>query len=130
MKLAFVDNTVDPTTGTILLKATYANQDGRLWPGQYVNVVLELSSRPDVVVIPAQAVQTGQKGQYVYVVKDDLTVEYRDVVTGITTDNEVVIGQGLQPGEKVVTDGQLRLAPGALVKIAGGSRQESGKESQ
>ncbi len=129
-KLAFVDNTVDPTTGTILLKANYANQDGRLWPGLYVNVVLELSSRPDEVVIPAQAVQTGQKGQYVYVVKDDLTVEYRGVVTGITIDNEVVIGQGLQPGEKVVTDGQLRLAPGALVKIADGVRQASGKESR
>ena len=129
-KLAFVDNTVDPTTGTILLKATYANEDGRLWPGLYVNVVLELSSRPDVVVIPGQAVQTGQKGQYVYLVREDLTVAYRDVVTGLSADDEVVISQGLQPGDKVVTDGQLRLAPGASVKIAGSSRQESGKESQ
>ncbi|MCK9296573.1 MAG: efflux RND transporter periplasmic adaptor subunit [Desulfobulbaceae bacterium] len=129
-KLAFVDNTVDPTTGTILLKATYANEDGRLWPGQFVNVVLELTSQPDVVVIPGQAVQTGQKGQYVYLVREDLTVAYRDVVTGLSADDEVVISQGLQPGDKVVTDGQLRLAPGTSVKIAGSSRQESGKESQ
>jgi multidrug efflux system membrane fusion protein len=129
-ELTFVDNTVDPTTGTILLKANYANGDGRLWPGQFVNVVLELTSQQDVVVVPAQAVQTGQKGQYVYVVNDDLTVEYRGVVTGITADNEVVIGEGLQSGEKVVTDGQLRLVPGVEVKIVDSNRQESGKESQ
>lgn len=128
--LTFVDNTVDPATGTILLKATYANEDGRLWPGQFVNVVLELTSQPDVVVVPGQAVQTGQKGQYVYLVKEDLAVEYRGVVTGLTADDEVVIGQGLQPGDKVVTDGQLRLAPGAAVKIVGSNRPESGRESQ
>lgn len=128
--LTFVDNTVDPTTGTILLKATYANEDGRLWPGQFVNVVLELTSQPDVVVVPGQAVQTGQKGQYVYLVREDLTVAYRDVVTGLSADDEVVISQGLQPGDKVVTDGQLRLAPGASVQIAGSSRPESGKVSQ
>jgi multidrug efflux system membrane fusion protein len=128
--LTFVDNTVDPATGTILLKATYANEDGRLWPGQFVNVVLELTSQPDVVVVPGQAVQTGQKGQYVYLVKEDLTVEYRGVVTGLTADDEVVIGQGLQAGDKVVTDGQLRLAPGAPVKIVDSNRPESGRESQ
>jgi len=128
--LTFVDNTVDPATGTILLKAAFANEDGRLWPGQFVNVVLELTSQPDVVVVPGQAVQTGQKGQYVYLVKEDLTVEYRGVVTGLTADDEVVIGQGLQAGDKVVTDGQLRLAPGAPVKIVDSNRPESGRESQ
>ncbi|MBU0966944.1 MAG: efflux RND transporter periplasmic adaptor subunit [Proteobacteria bacterium] len=129
-KLTFIDNTIDQATGTILLKASYANEDGRLWPGQFVNVVLALTSQPDVVVIPTLAVQTGQKGQYVYVVKEDLSVEYRDVVTGINAGSEVVIDQGLQAGEKVVTDGQLRLTPGALVKIADSVRQQSGKESQ
>ena len=124
-QLSFLDNTVDPATGTILLKATFPNQDTRLWPGQYVNVVLELSALPDAVVVPHQAVQTGQKGQYVYVVKADLTVEYREVETGISAGGEVVIAAGLQTGEQVVTDGQLRLAPGIEVKIADGGHQEA-----
>lgn len=125
-QLSFLDNTVDPATGTILLKATFPNQDSRLWPGQYVNVVLELSTLPDAVVVPHQAVQTGQKGQYVYVIMADRTVEYREVETGISVGGEVVITQGLQAGEQVVTDGQLRLAPGLEVKIADSERQEAG----
>ncbi len=116
-KLSLLDNTVDRTTGTIQLKATYANADQALWPGQFVNVILELTTQPDAVVLPSQALQTGQDSQYVFVVKPDLTVEYRLVVVGRTVDNEVVIEKGISPGEKVVTDGQLRLAPGAKVKI-------------
>lgn len=125
-QLSFLDNTVDPATGTILVKATFPNQNTRLWPGQYVNIVLELSSLPDAVVVPAQAVQSGQKGQYLYVVKADRTVAYREVATGISADGEVVIANGLQAGEQVVTDGQLRLAPGVEIQIADSARQEAG----
>jgi multidrug efflux system membrane fusion protein len=115
--LAFVDNTVDPATGTIQLKATYENVGKMLWPGQFVNVVLTLTTRRGAVVIPSQAVQTGQQGQYVFVVKSDSTVEYRAVVAGKTIDHEVVIDKGIGAGEKVVTDGQLRLAQGSQVKV-------------
>jgi multidrug efflux system membrane fusion protein len=127
-QLDFVDNGVDPATGTILLKAVFANQDTRLWPGQYANVVLELTSQPESVVVPAQALQTGQKGRYVYVVGDDLTVAYREVVTGLSVGSDVVIEQGMRPGEKVVTDGQLRLAPGAQVKIVESSGRSAAGE--
>ncbi|HBI14083.1 MAG TPA: efflux RND transporter periplasmic adaptor subunit [Desulfobulbaceae bacterium] len=123
--LSFLDNTVDPATGTILLKAAFPNKDNKLWPGQYVNVVLELGDLPDAVVVPDQAVQTGQKGQYVYVVREDRTVEYREVATGISAGGVVVISDGLQSGEQVVTDGQLRLAPGIEVKVANSDRQEA-----
>ena len=115
--LTFVDNTVDNTTGTIRLKGTYANAERRLWPGQFVNVVLKLTSRPNAIVVPSQAVQTGQSGQYVFVVKPDLTAESRPVMAGSTVAGETVIEKGLQPGETVVTDGQLRLAPGAKVEL-------------
>lgn len=127
-ELSFLDNTVDPATGTILVKATFPNQDTRLWPGQYVNVVLELSALPDAVVVPEQAVQNGQKGQYVYVVGADLTVAYREVATGISSGGEVVITSGLQAGEQVVTDGQLRLAPGVEIKIVDSAGQEPGSK--
>lgn len=129
-RLTFLDNTVDPATGTILLKATFANEDTRLWPGQFVNVVLELDTLADALVVPAQSVQTGQKGQYVYVVKDDRTVEYREVSTGISAGGELVIAGGLRPGEQVVTDGQLRLSPGDEVKIVEGGRQGASGEQQ
>lgn len=115
--LTFVNNTVDSATGTILLKATFANPDRRLWPGQFVNVVLTLTARPNAVVVPSQAVQTGQSGQYVFVVKSDMSVEMRPVEPGTTAGGETVIEKGLQPGEKVVTDGQLRLFPGAKVQV-------------
>jgi membrane fusion protein, multidrug efflux system len=115
--LTFVDNTVEAATGTIRLKGTFSNAERRLWPGQFVNVVLALTSLPNAVVVPSQAVQTGQRGQYSFVVKPDLTVDLRPVVTGETIGGETVIEKGLQPGEKVVTDGQLLLLPGAKVEV-------------
>jgi len=115
--LTFVDNAVDTTTGTIKLKATFANQEKRLWPGLFVNVAVTLTTQPNAVVAPTQAVQTGQSGQYVFVIKDDLTAESRPVVVGRTLDGETVVEKGLQQGERVVTDGQLRLIPGSKVDI-------------
>lgn len=115
--ISFVDNAVDTGTGTIKLKGTFTNKDRRLWPGQFVNVVLKLTQVLNATVVPFQAIQTGQQGQYVFVVKTDLTVETRSIVSGFTLDNETVVQKGLQPGEIVVTDGQLRLYPGAKVEI-------------
>jgi len=115
--LTFLNNTVDATTGSILLRATFQNAEKRLWPGQFVNVVLRLTSLPNAVVAPTQAVQAGQSGHYVFAVGPNLTVESRPVVTGPVVGHETVIEKGLQPGEKVVTDGQLRLFPGAKVEI-------------
>jgi multidrug efflux system membrane fusion protein len=115
--LTFVDNTVDTATGTIKLKATFTNRDRRLWPGQFVDAVITLTMQPNAVVIPSQALQTGQSGVYVFVIKSDLSVESRPVVVDRSLDGESVIEKGLQPGEKVVTDGQLRLVPGAKVDI-------------
>lgn len=115
--LTFVDNAVDRTTGTIRLKGTFANPQKRLWPGQFVNAVLRLAEQQDAVVVPSQAVQTGQQGQYVFIVKRDKTAEYRQVIVTRATENEAVIEKGLQPGETVVTDGHLRLVPGATVEI-------------
>jgi multidrug efflux system membrane fusion protein len=115
--LTFVNNTVDPTTGTIQLKSTFPNRQGVLWPGQFVDVILVLTVQPDVVVVPSRAIQTGQHGQYVYVMRPDSTVESRPVTAGRTLDGETAVPKGLQPGEKVVTDGQLRLAPGMRVQV-------------
>lgn len=115
--LTFIDNAVDRTTGTIRLKATFANKEKQLWPGQFVNVVMTLAAQPNAIVVPSQAVQTGQNGQYVFVVKSDLTVEYRAIVVARTLDDETVIEKGLNAGEQVVTDGQLRIIPGAKVEI-------------
>lgn len=115
--LTFVDNTVDSTTGTIKLKGTFPNTDRALWPGQFVRVALRLTTRPDAVILPNQAVQTGQEGQFVYVVKADKTVEFRPVVTGARIDQDLVIEKGVQPGETVVTEGQLRLAPGSRIML-------------
>jgi multidrug efflux system membrane fusion protein len=123
--LTFVDNTVDAATGTIKLKATFANNKKRLWPGQFVDVVIVLTTQPNAIVVPSQSIQTGQKGQYVFVIKDDLTVEDRPVTVSRTLNSETVIEKGLQAGEKVVTDGQLRLVPGAKVQLkekTGGSK--------
>lgn len=127
--VTFVDNTVDTSTGTIKLKGTFENKGKRLWPGQFVNVVLTLTTQPDAIVVPSQAVQTGQQGLYVFVVKSDLTVESRPVVTGRNLDGEVVIEKGLEPGEQVVTDGQLRLVPGAKVEIKSTPAGSEGKQS-
>jgi multidrug efflux system membrane fusion protein len=115
--ISFIDNAVDTATGTIKLKGTFANRESRLWPGQFANVILTLTSEPNAIVVPSQAVQTGQQGQYVFVVKADLTVESRAVMAGRTTDGETVIQKGLSADERVVTDGQIRLYPGARVEI-------------
>ncbi|NWG04332.1 MAG: efflux RND transporter periplasmic adaptor subunit [Syntrophaceae bacterium] len=115
--ITFIDNAVDTATGTIRLKGTFANPERKLWPGQFVNVVLTLTTEPNAMVIPSRAIQVGQAGQYVFVVNPDGTVEIRSVVTGQTTNNETVIQKGLKVDEKVVTDGQLRLYPGARVEI-------------
>jgi len=116
-RLTFIDNAVDISTGTIRLKATFSNTARRLWPGQFASLRLLFASIKDAVVVPAQAVQTGQQGQYVFVVKDDATADLRPVKTGITADGMTVIEQGVKPGEQVVTDGHIRLAPGAKVEL-------------
>ncbi len=116
-ELTFVDNAVDTTTGMILFKATFSNADSALWPGQFVQVSLTLGELTNALVVPSQAVQTGQNGQFVYVVKADQTVASRSVKTGITFADETVIEQGLGAGDTVVTDGQLRLVPGATVDV-------------
>ncbi len=116
-ELVFVNNTVDQPTGTIQLKGLFANIQERLWPGQYVNVTLVLSKQPDAIMIPSHAVQVGQKGQYVFVVKTDSAVEDRPITVDRTIGEESVISKGLSAGEQVVTDGQLRLTPGAKVVI-------------
>jgi multidrug efflux system membrane fusion protein len=118
--LTFVDNAIDQATGTITLKATFDNRDGALWPGQFLNVRLTLATEKGAIVVPSQALQTGQAGQYVYVVKDDMTAEMRPVKVGRAYGDESVISEGLKPGERVVTDGQLRLAPGARVEVKTG----------
>jgi len=114
-RLTFVDNAVDMTTDTIKLKATFDNSDHRLWPGQFARVSLRLTTLPHAIVVPSQAVQTGQDGQYVFVVKPDNTVEQRTVAAAQHVDQDIVIENGLKPGEVVVTEGQLRLEPGSHV---------------
>lgn len=130
-ELTFIDNTVDKSTGTIKLKGTFENSDRRLWPGQFVDVSLTLTTEPNRVVVPSQAVQTGQQGQYVYVIKDDMTAELRSVTPGRTYQSWTVINKGVVTGEKVVTDGQLRLVPGAKVEIKNEQKkEESATETQ
>lgn len=124
--LSFVDNTVDPSTGTIKLKATFPNQQRRLWPGQFIRVALRLTTQANALVVPNQAVQTGQDGPFVFVVKPDRTVENRPVVLGARVDQQLVIEKGLEAGETVVTEGQLRLAPGSRVQI----REGAGRPAQ
>jgi multidrug efflux system membrane fusion protein len=118
--LSFVDNQVNADTRTILLKSTFANKDRLLWPGQFVNVRLRLSTDPDALVVPSETIQTGQQGTYVFVVKSDQTVEMRPVVAGRTYGSDTVVDKGLQKGETVVTDGQLRIVPGARVQVKAG----------
>jgi multidrug efflux system membrane fusion protein len=115
--ITFLDNAVDTTTGTIRLKGTFANDDRRLWPGQFVNVVLTLTSEPNALLVPSQTIQTGQQGQYVFVLNPDDTVEFRPVVSNRTLDGQAIVEKGLKANEKVVTDGQLRLVPGAKVEV-------------
>jgi membrane fusion protein, multidrug efflux system len=116
-RLTFIDNAVDSTTGTITLKALFANQNRALWPGQFVTVAVTLQERPDAVVVPSLAVQTGQRGQYVYVVRQDRSVEMRPVRVAEEVDQQSIIESGVNPGETVVTDGQLRLTPKSHVDV-------------
>lgn len=115
--LTFIENAIDPTTGTIKLRATFENSARRLWPGQFVKVAMTLTTLSKAVVVPAKAVQTSQQGLFVYVARPDDTAEARPVVSGQSSDGQTVIEEGLKPGEQVVTDGQLQLRPGAPIKV-------------
>ena len=116
-RLDFIDNAVDRTTGTIKLKAVFTNSERRLWPGQFVNVALTLTTQSDAVVIPSEAVQVGQEGQHVFVVKPDKSVEMRPVTLGLTNEGEAVIAKGIEAGELVVREGQFLLGPGSRVEV-------------
>ena len=118
--LTFVDNAVDTTTGTIKLKGTFPNSDHKLWPGEFVRVILRLTTQQNAVTVPNEAVQTGQNGSFLYIVKPDRTVESRPITTGARVDQDMVVDSGLEPGETVVTEGQLRLAPGSRVVVRDG----------
>jgi len=128
-ELTFVDNTVDRATGTIGLKATFANKDRALWPGEFVNAVLTLATETNAVVAPTSAIQNGQQGTYAYVVKSDQTVESRPVTVVRNVADGAVIGKGLAPGETVVTDGQLRLSPGAKIEVVTNQAPAAAKQS-
>ena len=116
-RIAFIDNAVDQNTGTIRIKGTFPNTDGRLWPGQFVNVLVTLSTDPTAIVVPSAAVQAGQEGTYVFAVKPDQSVEMRQVTVARTRGAESVIASGVRPGETVVTDGHLRLVPGGRISV-------------
>src|SRR5579871_2124251 len=126
-KLTFIDNYVDTTTGTIKLKGTFENKDRKLWPGQFVRVTLRLSMRPNAIVVPNQAIQTGQNGTFVYVVKPDRSVEVRYVTATLRVDQDMVVDKGLDKGETVVTEGQLRLAPDSHVVVRDGRGGPGGR---
>jgi len=116
-RMNFIDNAVDPTTGTIRVKGTFPNDDRRLWPGQFVNVTVTLTSDPKAVVVPSVAVQTGQQGTFVFVVKPDQTVEFRPVTVARLAGDETVVQSGVAAGDTVVTDGHLRLVPGSRISV-------------
>jgi multidrug efflux system membrane fusion protein len=116
-KLSFLDNSADTTTGTIKLKAEFPNIDKALWPGQFVNVVLTLYEQKDAVVTPSASVQNGPSGQYVFVIKPDLTAELRNIKVTRADGDDTVVASGLEPGDQVVTVGQVRLAPGTKVSL-------------
>jgi len=120
-KLTFIDNAVDLTTGTIKLKGTFDNGQHMLWPGQFVDVTLNLTTQPNAVVVPSAALQTSQNGTYVYLVKEDMTAQMQQVKVARTMGDTAVISSGLQAGQKVVTDGQLRIVPGGKVDVKSGS---------
>jgi membrane fusion protein, multidrug efflux system len=123
--LTFVDNAIDNSTGTIQLKGSFPNRSERLWPGQFVNVTVILGSQPDALVAPSKAVQTGQQGQFVFVVKPNSTVEARPVIVDRAIGEETILKSGVKPGETVVTDGQFQLVPGAKVQIKGSGNDEA-----
>src|SRR5262249_42695401 len=114
-RINFIDNAVDPTTGTIKVKGTFPNEDRRLWPGQFVNVTVTLTSDPQAIVVPAPAVQTGQQGTFVFVVQADQTVVLRQVTVARLAGDETVVQRGVSTGDVVVTDGHLRLVPGSRI---------------
>jgi multidrug efflux system membrane fusion protein len=116
-RLVFIDNAVDPSTGTIRLRAQYDNADAALWPGQFVNVSLRLYEEPDAIVIPSQAIQSGPQGQYVYVVDDDMVADVRPIAVQEIDGERAIVARGLAKGERVVTRGQLRLGPKSRVQI-------------
>ncbi|MFH0789301.1 MAG: efflux RND transporter periplasmic adaptor subunit [Pseudomonadota bacterium] len=118
--VTFIDNTVDKTTGTIRIKGTFSNKGKRLWPGQFVNIVLDLTTQSNTLIIPSQAIQTGLEGQYVFVIKPDLKAESRPVVISRSLNGKTVIEKGLKSGEMVVTDGQFQLVSGTKVQIKNG----------
>ncbi len=120
-RLTFIDNQVDRATGTLRLKATFDNPKGRLWPGQFVTVRLTLGTQQGAVVVPGTAVQPGQKGSYLFVVKSDQTVEQRPVQTRMADRNELIVEQGVEAGETVVTDGQLNLVNGTRIQVKEGA---------
>jgi len=117
-QLIFIDNAVDPSTGTIRLRAQFGNADAALWPGQFVNVSVRLYEQPDALIVPAQAVQTGPEGQYVYVVGDDLLVDLRRIKVQRIDGERAIVASGLAKGDRVVTRGQLRLGPKTKVQLA------------
>jgi multidrug efflux system membrane fusion protein len=123
--ITFIDNSVDQSTGTIKMKGTFPNEDRRLWPGQFVNVVLTLTTDAGAIVVPTAAVQAGQQGQFVFVVKADKSVEMRIVDIARTNGIETVITRGVSPGETVVTDGQIRLVPGSRISVKSGDAPKS-----
>jgi multidrug efflux system membrane fusion protein len=123
-RISFIDNSVDQTTGTIKVKGTFPNTDRRLWPGQYVNVVVTLTMDPGAIVVPSVAVQAGQQGSYVFVVNAEQKVDLRPVTVKRTGATETVIESGLKPGETVVTDGHLRLVPGARITVKGQNERQ------
>ena len=120
--VTFIDNAVDTTTGTIKIKGTFENKNLKLWPGQFLNVTLRLTTVPNAITVPNQAVQNGQDGQFIYVVGEDRKAEPRNVTVGERVDQDLVILKGIEAGETVVTDGQLRLQPGSVVSIGEGAR--------
>ncbi len=129
-KLTFVDNAVDTTTGTIRLKATFSNSSKRLWPGQFVRATMQLENKPNAVVVPSQAIQSGQNGTFVYRLKPDHRVEIRTVVAGQRLDQEIVVESGLQAGETVVTEGTLRLVDGARVTVTDPNERRGGRRAK
>jgi multidrug efflux system membrane fusion protein len=119
-KLSFMNNEVDASTGTITLKGTFTNENRSLWPGQFVTVAVTLQERPNAITIPPQAIQTGQRGQFVYVVRQDKSVEMRPIKVAESDQQQAIISSGISPGEVIVTDGQLRLTPKSKVEVKNG----------
>jgi multidrug efflux system membrane fusion protein len=121
-----IDNQIDPTTGTIKLKASFPNAERTLWPGQFINARLQIGTAGNGLTVPTRVIQRGQTGFYAYVIKPDDTVEVRQVVPGQEDRGQTLVTQGLNAGERVVVDGQLRLAPGATVQATDEKTADAG----